>query len=136
MRRSPVAPVALAVGVLFVVRLPALTRVEPKSHAPVVSTSGEPLESVYEGLPAEPSRVALMDSQQPGAMTARILKPTPPAPGGCSYCGYTPQTYGCYCEGRTPTLCTYDGSMRLCGEQEFPDPCGCAFDYRCGSCGS
>ena len=136
MRRSAVAQVAFALGVLFVVRLPALTRAEPKSPVLVVSTSGAVLDSVYEGLPAEPSRVALMDSQQPGAMMARIFKPTPPEPGGCDYCGYIPEIYGCYCEGRTPTLCRYDGSLQLCGEQEFPDPCGCAFDYRCGSCGS
>jgi hypothetical protein len=146
MPRFPVSLFALALGVLFVARLPAFTRVAPGSHvegvpssgmvAVVVSATGETLRSAYEGLPANPSRVALMDRFQPGITTARILKPTPPA-GGCAYCGFIPEEYSCVCEETPghPTLCRFDGSWELCGAQEIPMACGCAFDYPCGSCG-
>ncbi len=149
MRRFPVILIfALALGVLFVARLPASIRVAPGSHvegvpssgmaAVVVSATGETLRSIYEGLPANPSRVAVMDRFQPGTMTARILKPVPPEPGGCEFCGFIPQPYDCFCEDTPgmPTLCRYDGSWQLCGVQEIPYTCGCAFDYNCGACGN
>jgi hypothetical protein len=148
MRRFPVIVFALALGILFVfvAKLPAFTRVAPGSHVEavpssgmatvVVSATGETLRSAYEGLPANPSRVAVMDRFQPGTMTARILKPVPPEPGGCEFCGFIPERYSCFCEEApgTPTLCRYDGSWQMCGVQEIPDPCGCAFDYNCGGC--
>ena len=87
-----IVSVCVTAGFLLVVRFSALTRGAHGSHAEgvpssgmaavVVSATGETLRSVYEGLPANPSRVAAMDRLQKEAMTPRVLKcvPAPTAP--------------------------------------------------------
>ena len=136
MGRAKVPPMAFILVALFFVRVPGLTGPRANPHPEVVTTTGETLASVYDGLPAKPSRVEMMERLQRAGKGLRPLKEEPPEPGGCSYCGFAPDLYQCWCEGMQGRLCRYDGGCYECGTEEYPQPCGCAFDFYCytGTC--